>query len=51
MIIDEPYFMKNDEWYYFDFKDLRYKLTDKAPKEARESYKEFYRSLDKQYQN
>ena len=38
----EPYFMKNEEWYYFDEKDFMYKLTNKAPKEAVKSYKEFY---------
>lgn len=34
--------MKNEEWYYFDEKDFMYKLTNKAPKEAVKSYKEFY---------
>jgi len=38
----EPYFMSNPEWYYFDEKEWMYKLTEKAPEKARESYKEFY---------
>ena len=38
----EPYFMKNPEWYYHDKKKMKYFLTDKAPKEAVQSYKEFY---------
>lgn len=42
----EPYFMTNKEWYYFDENEFCYKLTEKAPKEARESYKEFYDSLE-----
>lgn len=42
----EPYFMSNEEWFYFDEKDFCYKLTDKAPEKAKESYKEFYDSLD-----
>lgn len=42
----EPYFMKNPDWYYHDEVEFKYKLTDKAPKEAIESYKEFYDSLD-----
>lgn len=42
----EPYFMSNKEWYYFDEKDFCYKLTEKAPKKARESYEEFYASLE-----
>ena len=41
-----PYFMKNKEWYYYDEKEEKYKLTDKAPKEAIESYKEFYSNDD-----
>lgn len=39
---DKPYFMENKEWYYFDEKEWRYKLTDKAPEDAIESYNEFY---------
>ena len=39
----EPYFLNNKEWYYFDEREFCYKLTDKAPKEAIKSYKEFHR--------
>ena len=42
MTVPEPYFMKKKEWFYFDEDEFCYKLTDKAPKKARESYKEFY---------
>ena len=42
MLQSRPYFMTNPEWYYHDKKEWKYKLTDKAPKEAVESYKEFY---------
>lgn len=38
----EPYFLSNKEWFYFDENEFCYKLTDKAPKEAIKSYKEFY---------
>lgn len=41
-----PYFMKNKEWYYHDIKSFRYKLTNKAPKKAIESYKKYYKDLD-----
>lgn len=41
-ILDRPYFMINKEWYYWDKKQWKYILTDKAPKKAIESYKEFY---------
>ena len=37
-----PYFMQNKVWYYFDEENFCYKLTDKAPPKAIESYKEFY---------
>ena len=47
MILEKPYFMENEEWYYFDKKEFCYKLTDKAPKKAIESYNEFYKILDK----
>lgn len=45
MTIDMPYFMENEEWYYFDVKDYRYKLTDKAPLEAIRSYEVFIKAL------
>ena len=47
MVIDErPYFLSNKKWYYYDEEEFCYKLTDKATKEAIESYKEFYDLLD-----
>lgn len=48
MMLQKPYFMKNKEWYYFDEKDFCYKLTDKAPDKAIESYQEFYNKLKKE---
>ena len=42
----EPYFLINKDWYYYDDEEFYYKLTDKATKEAIESYKEFYDLLD-----
>ena len=48
MFIDkEPYFLSNKDWYYYDEEEFCYMLTDKAPKEAIESYKEFYNELNK----
>lgn len=43
---NKPYFMKNKEWYYYDSKEIKYKLTDKAPEKAKDSYKEFYKLLE-----
>ena len=42
MIVPEPYFMKNNDWYYFDEDEFVYKLTDKATEEAKKSYAEYY---------
>lgn len=36
-------FMTNAEWFYFDDKEQLFKLTDKAPQEAIDSYNEYYR--------
>ena len=41
-ILDKPYFMSNEDWYYWDKKEWKYKLTDKAPPMAIISYNEFY---------
>ena len=45
MTLDKPYFMTNKDWYYFDEKEFKYKLTDKATQEAKTSYDEFYKGL------
>lgn len=48
MQIEKPYFMENEEWYYYDDNDSErgYKLTDKAPEKAVRSYEEFYEELE-----
>lgn len=38
----KPYFLTNKDWHYFDLPTLKYKLTDKAPQKAIDSYKEYY---------
>lgn len=43
MMQKEPYFMKNEAWYYFDKEEWKYKLKEEAPEEARKSYEEFYK--------
>ena len=58
MLLDKPYFLSNKDWYIED-KDIpsflkgkkykrRFKLTDKAPKEAVKSYNDYYRMLEGQ---
>lgn len=42
MTVLKPYFMENEEWFYFDEDEVLYKLTDKAPEKAKESYRQFY---------
>lgn len=46
-MLDMPYFMENKDWYYYDYKEKKYKLTDKAPSKAKRSYDEFYEELKK----
>ena len=40
-MLDMPYFMEDESWYYFD--NGRFVLTDKAPEKARESLDQFYK--------
>lgn len=42
MTTEKPYFMENSEWFYFDETEWKYKLTEKATKEAIDSYRDFY---------
>lgn len=44
----EPYWHKNKDWYYWDSKDQKYKLTNKAPQKAIDSYKEYYKDIEKE---
>ena len=39
-----PYFLENKEWYYHD--GMIYRLTNKAPQEAIDSYNEWYNDGD-----
>lgn len=45
-IMDQPYFMMNPEWFYFDEEECKYKLTDQAPLEAWESYFQMYQIFE-----
>lgn len=44
--VEEPFFLSNEEWYDYDITTLKYVLTDKATKEARDSYNEFYELIE-----
>ena len=49
VINEEPYFLSNKEWFYYDEEEFCYKLTTKATKKAIESYNEFCELLDNNY--
>jgi len=40
---DMPFFMKNAEWYFFDYEKRKYMLKKDVPKKAKESYERFYK--------
>lgn len=42
MSLEQPYFMREKAWYYFDKKSYKFYLTDKAPQKAKDSYNLFY---------
>lgn len=47
--IEKPYFMNNEEWYYYDEKKFKYVLTNKASQEAIDSYNKYYEEALAQY--
>lgn len=47
IILEQPYFMSNEAWYYFDEEEWKYKLTKEAPPKAVKSYEEHYALLKK----
>ena len=47
-MLDQPLFMENDDWYYFDFKHRKYVLTDSAPQEAIDSYQQYCDEVSRQ---
>lgn len=50
-MVDMPYFMENKEWYQFDYEKRKYVLTEKAPEEAKQSYKEFMKEVNNEVTN
>lgn len=48
-IDEEPYFLSNKYWFYYDDEEFCYKLTDRATKEAIKSYEEFYNDFEEMY--
>ena len=52
-MLDMPYFMTNKEWYRFDFEKDKFVLTEKAPEEAKKSYKKYMKEEEnpRKYKN
>lgn len=46
LTLEKPYFLKIKDWYYFDERSWMYRLTEKAPKKAIQSYNEFYKEIE-----
>lgn len=44
-MLDMPYFMENEEWYFYDSQERKFILTENAPQKAKESYEKFYEEL------
>lgn len=44
----EPYWHKNKDWYYWDKEKRKFKLTNKAPQKAIDSYNEYYKERSKE---
>lgn len=45
MFVDEPYFMQNEDWYYFSGKSRKYEIYNNVPDEVKQSYEEFYKEI------
>lgn len=45
-MLDMPYFMENDDWFYFDIGEKKFMLTEEANQKAKRSYAEFYKELN-----
>ena len=47
-IMKEPLFIINDDWYYYDKEEKKFKLTEEGlkNKKVRQSYDEYYKELE-----
>jgi hypothetical protein len=45
-IFEKPYFMKNEDWFFFDEEECMYRLTEKATEKAKQSYEEYYKQFE-----
>jgi len=47
-IMDEPLFLRDNEWHYYDHNECIFKLTEEGQrlKRVRDSYEQFYKELN-----
>lgn len=45
-MIDMPYFMTNQNWYYYDFEEKKYKIHENVSEEVKKSYEEYMKELE-----
>ena len=50
-MLEMPYFMENKEWYTYDDESEKFVLTENAPVEAVESYKQYLKDYEKSVDN
>lgn len=50
-IMEEPYFLKDDKWFFYDEADGTFKLTEEGLKieEVKRSYEDFYNEFKEGY--
>ena len=48
-MVEIPYFMNNQEWFFYDYEKKKYILTSKASEKAKKSYEEFYKDVENDY--
>lgn len=52
-IMEEPLFLRDNEWHYYDSKEGIFKLTEEGArlKRVRDSYEQFYKELEEGNEN
>ena len=50
-MLEMPYFMENKEWYTYDDESEKFVLTENAPVEVVESYKQYLKDYEKSVDN
>lgn len=48
-MLDIPYFMTSLKWFYFDYDEVKWKLTDDAPEKAKKSYEAYCAAIKREH--